>query len=341
MQISDEELIAYLLGDAAPEQRRLIEKRMSVDTTLYERVGQLRLLLGQLDSLQLNYEPPADLFARTLARIEEIGESASVPSGQSASQPIFALPSNVTPATLGASRRSAWDSTALIVCMTVLCCLLLPTILRARFEARRTQCAHNLGFLGRGLADYAFANAARRYPEVSATGLESFAGIYAVKLFDAGLLDSPSQVQCASLFGCKPIRGEMELDIIPTLAQLQRMDLRNLEVCRNAVGGDYAYSLGVVEDGKPVPLRCEGNSHLAIMADTPIIIGGQEQLIAHDGLGVNVLFEDGHVSFVRTECRQNANCDDPFLNLIYARAAGLNKQDACLGPSHFGPVGND
>jgi hypothetical protein len=359
MQISDEVLIAYLLGDSTPEQQLSVELQMEIDPSIGERLSQLRMVLGQIDSVRSEHEPPSDLFARTMARIDATNQPMETPPSQenveaedrasveetfllnNARDSKSALASPLTPNADGRNRRSLWDSTALVVCMTLLSFMLLPTVLRARYEARKTQCAHNLQFLGHGLINLALADPQQRFPEVSAHGPHSFAGIYAVKLKDAGWLESPSQLHCPSLLGCKPMRSEeLELNVIPSLSQLQTLDLGHLDVCRNTAGGDYSYNLGVVEDQVLVAPRCEGRANFAILADTPIHFNGSRQYAAHDGVGMNVLYEDGHVSFLRVACLEDSACDDPFFNLFHEREAGVNKQDACLGPSYFGPVGN-
>ena len=63
MPISDEDLIAYLLGDANPQQRKRIESGLAEDEDLRARLSELRMVLGQLDTMKSHYEPPADLFA--------------------------------------------------------------------------------------------------------------------------------------------------------------------------------------------------------------------------------------------------------------------------------------
>jgi prepilin-type processing-associated H-X9-DG protein len=126
------------------------------------------------------------------------------------------------------------------------------------------------------------------------------------------------------------------------MAQLRTFDPPRLELCRSEAGGDYAYCLGLVDDdGKIVPPRCEGRTNFAVLADAPLIQNGREVFIAHDGQGMNIFFEDGHVAFVVPECWQDEIGDNPFCNIKQAREAGLHSRDASLGPSHFRPLGNE
>lgn len=351
MPISDEELIAYLLGDVNPQQRKRIETGLAEDEDLRVRLSELRMVMGQLDSMKAHYEPPADLLATTMARIDDVCDSADARQAEEsellsangasenkgAREPVQLAPCH------GISeqrfRRGTWDSTALVACVAMLFCLLLPTVLRARFESRRAQCAQRLNHLGRGLISLALADPQERFPAVAEEGPEAFAGVFACRLGEIGFVNSPSDLWCSSLEGCQPNRGTLEY--IPTVAQLRTFDAPMLELCRNEVGGNYAYSLGLVDDKLIVPPRCEGRTHFAVLADAPLIRNGQEVVVAHDGLGMNIFFEDGHVAFVVPQSLQNEIGDNPFCNIRHAHAAGLNVRDASLGPSHFHPRGNE
>ena len=75
------------------------------------------------------------------------------------------------------------------------------------------------------------------------------------------------------------------------------------------------------------------------MSDAPVIWGAEEIFIAHDGYGINILYDDGHVRFfslieVRDarEGRIDFDClaDDPFCNVRGERRIGLHEHDASL-----------
>ena len=338
MPISDEDLISYLLDDASLQQRKRIETCLAEDEDLRARLSELRMVLGQLNSIQRSYEPPPDLLASTMARIDEVSKDADSHQPTAAHASVQ-LPSSHDVTSERRVRRTTWDSMALITCSAVLFCLFIPTVLRARFESRRAQCSYRLGYLGRGLVDLALIDPQQRFQAVTMQGPESFAGIFAVRLCDVGLLNSPSQLSCVSLEGCRPMRRSLQF--IPTMSQLKTYDAPKLELCRNEAGGDYAYCLGVVEDGMIIPPRCEGRTNFAVLADAPLIQNGHGEFVAHDGQGMNIFFEDGHVAFVVPACWQVVIGDNPFCNIMQAREAGLNARDASLGPSHFRPLGNE
>ncbi len=338
MPISDEDLIAYLLGDADPQQRSRIEAGLAEDEELRARLSELRMVLGQLDAINSHYEPPVDLLATTMARIDaECSDREEEVHSTPLREPVR-LAHGLSGVAENRVRRSSWDSVALVCCMAMLLCLFIPTVLRARFESRKAQCAYRLNTLGRGLIDLALLDPQRRFPAVALQGPESFAGIFSVRLCDIGVVSSPAQLRCASLEGCRTTREILEF--IPTTVQLKSLDTQMLELCRNEAGGDYAYSLGVDDSGVIVPPRCEGRTNFAVLADAPLIQNGREEFVAHDGLGMNIFFEDGHVAFVEPESWQNQIGDNPFCNIAHAREAGLSVWDASLGLSHFRPLGN-
>ena len=144
MQFSDEELISFLLGDASQSLVDGIKQQLEFDAELIERLSHLRMVLGHMDSLCTHYEPPADLMGKTLARIdaeagiERLENSNKKPAKKAVThilQPAADPPRQ---------RRNLWDSTALTVSLSLLCCLALPALVGARLEARKAQCAQNL-----------------------------------------------------------------------------------------------------------------------------------------------------------------------------------------------------
>jgi hypothetical protein len=363
MHFSDEDLIAYLLGDASEKLTLEINESLSRDSELVDRLGNFRMLLGQIDSLGCTYEPPAYLVETTLARIDSLDDPNSslcdaashvVGHGEHGLQP--ASRSWVQVAQIAPRRRSSlWDSTALTACLTVMCCLALPALVRVRFESRKAQCAFNLQSTGADLMQFALNHPEGRFPHVSLEGPEAFAGVYAVRLREAGVAISPEQLSCASLSGYKELSPALLLESIPSLPQLHQLALDELHLWQRAIGGDFAYSLGVEEQGTVRAPRYEGRSHFVILADAPIIIGSQEQFVAHEGRGINLLYEDGRVQFVTTHSlpgmtspttvsavtagSQRAHLpDNPFCNQRGVHEVGLHPHDASLAPSQFPPL---
>lgn len=396
MPFSDEELIAYLLGDASAELTQRIQQQLPIEPELLGRLSEFRRLLEQIDSIGSPFEPPADLVDTTLARIdalagetleEGIGEVSRLgelsddgektaereEGGEFVKEIRRGASSHIGyPVLLRASvdtqprRSSWWDSTALTLSLTVMCCLALPTLVRVRFESRKAQCARNLSITGSELIGFALNDPQGRFPQVALEGPEAFAGVYAVYLRDIGAQLSPSQLRCASLIG-SPYDDLSQPDLlpyarsIPTAAELYRFALHDLARWQQTIGGDYAYNLGIAEHGGVRAPKCQGSSHFAILADAPIIItppadnhapaslsaqnNASEQFVAHDGRGINVFYEDGRVVFIAAASLQQPSLnaghfvDNPMNNQHGQHEVGLHSQDASLAPSHFPPLG--
>ena len=229
---------------------------------------------------------------------------------------------------------------ALTLSLTVLCCLALPALVRVRHESRKAQCAENLRLNGLALIEFAIRSANQRYPAVAGSGPEAFSGIYAVRLHNVGLLQSAQQIRCASLLGIeRPLL--QQLSNLPTLQQLRTASHEQLVQWQRLVGGDYAYNLGVLEKRHLVAPRNTGSSHFALLADAPLMEGDSDILVAHDGRGVNILYDDGHVSFVNHRFLNSYSTadDHPFRNRLGDRHAGVDTNDASLGPSWAPPLG--
>ncbi|MEM8733629.1 MAG: hypothetical protein AAGG44_05390, partial [Planctomycetota bacterium] len=59
MSFSDEELIAFLLGDADSNLEQRLRLSLNADPDLRDRLSGLRQVLGHMDSLSGVYEPPS------------------------------------------------------------------------------------------------------------------------------------------------------------------------------------------------------------------------------------------------------------------------------------------
>ncbi len=351
MQFSDEELIAYLLGDASRDLAERLQRQFLAEPELLERLTQFRILLGQIDSLGVPFEPPADLVDGTLARIDAVEEiSPNLPAtgevtygstaarlSQSSPNPPVLLSSRGDTAP---RRSSIWDSTALTVSLTILCCLALPTLVRVRFESRKAQCARNLSITGSELIQFALNSPDGRFPQVALAGPEAFAGVYAIYLHDIGAKLTPEQLQCASLNGTRdrfpsPVTTASSpsqfASSIPSFTELHRLALDELAQWQRTIGGDYAYNLGVAERGTIRAPKCDGRSQFAIIADAPVITPASgsnsqpgepiERFIAHEGRGINIFYEDGRVVFVTT-----ASLIRPTAVSLEPASAGLASQ---------------
>ncbi len=354
MSFSDEDIIAFLLGDADEELAVRIRANLPKDSELAERLSHFRSVLNHLDYVgEQQYEPPSDLIQRTMDKIEELPTSPTTSGATSSSdvqhndpegsseidpldRPVVSFLS--TPVESNRNRRSWLDSMALTVSLVVLCSLTIPAIVRARYESRRAQCATNLRETGSLLFQYAMRQPSRRFPFVSSRGPEAFSGMYVVRLNESGLVPSSRMLRCASLNGVS--RPLPKVIAIPSVEQLHTATPSQLDCWKCNIGGDYAYNLGVFEDEQLVAPKNVGSSHFAILADAPVFVNNSEELLAHDGKGINLLYDDGHIGFLRSSCftSHELTVDNPFRNFHGAHEAGIGISDASLAPSQFPPI---
>ena len=357
MSFSDEDIIAFLLGEAEQSLAAKLRQCMAEDSELVARVNHFRSLLTHLDGAGDLYEPPNGLVESTMQRMSDI-ESDSV----DAAGPNYAdEAASFGPSTSGSqgrtkrpgmfstvrARNSAFlstgysysDSAALTISLIAMCCLLLPTMLGVRIESRRLQCAENLRVNGQALIQFAIRCPDRRFPAVAQSGPEAFSGVYAVRLGSVGLLDSTSQLICVSMRGSEGAWPH-RIPRLPSIEELHEASPYRLVQWKKLVGGDYAYNLGIIERHGLVAPKNNGSSHFAILADSPLMAPSRQSLLAHGGRGVNILYDDGHVQFIcRRRLEQTGLLDDhPFCNRLGDQEAGLDDQDASLAPSFFPPL---
>ncbi len=336
MQFSEDELVLHVLGDAPAELSERIVSAARSDESLRQRIEQLSEMLGMLESPQPVFEPPADLLDSTLARIAD----ATAPQ-----------PAQLTPTVNSKSRGFFWDSPALSLSLAALCCLILPAVVRARYSARKLQCAENLQTAGRSLLSYASLDPEGRFPQIPTSGSGAFAGFFTVQLVEAGMPLRARDLQCSSRIGIDDQQSANPFGSLnaSTVANLPSPALDRFQ---RVAAGNYAYSLGVNESGRVVAPKLLGASHMPVLADAPIVIRqtNEEQFVAHEGRGFNVLYRDGRIVFVDLnafdfasgkhwqQSEADAGLDYPFRNQQGSHEFGVSPSDASLAPSHFPPV---
>lgn len=357
----DEDLLGYLFGALEPHEMRRLEDRLRTDAELRAELSRLEQALSPLsDSRDPADEPPADLVSNTLANLPPLPpvDAESDVEGQTAG----ATPPRLTPVDsrwdAGSGSVQGWtDWIAAATAVAILLGLLLPALAEGRFEARKVACQEQLRGLGTAITQFVLRSEHDRLPAVAAKGPEAFAGVYAIRLNDAGLLPDGSVRWCPSL--PKP-GGGTDADLATFAAAIdasssarvspERLLIRAMELHHTAVdelrelqrlvGGHYAYTLGVIDDRRFGSPRYEGRSTFAVMSDAPL--GGASNpgrwagRIGHNRRGVNVLYESGTVRFIPLEAIDRIP-DHPWLNVRGEVEAGIHIDDAVLAPSWRAP----
>ncbi len=355
-----DDLLGYLLSALEPHEMREIEQALREDPELREQLRQCELSLGPLDRALASepvQEPPPDLISRTMTQIGEL------PGG-----------CDVLPALRPASARSSslafrWaDLLAVAAATAAIFALLIPSIARGRYEARKITCQDHLRQLGTAITQYVLLNGKGELPQLAEAGPEAFSGMYAVRLFDCGLLDRGDNRWCPALDLPSEDLVRLALRTDSTGSSLRglyagmtgelphrlitRRDLRRaldsgrvdwLKAIQRIAGGHYAYNLGVVDGDRYVSPRYEGRSTFVILGDAPI--GGAQSADGvdvsrlkwgHGDDGANLLFEDGSVRYLNVNAMLEMP-DHPYINSRGSIEAGVNIDDSVLGPSWLGP----
>lgn len=363
-----EDLVGYLLGALEPHEMRRVAEALRVDPKLRAELAQIQEALRPLEDA---YEPPAapssDLVARTLDNLPPLphldtqgkdaqpkGDQESSPEGEPVIDSVIdavidagqaaEAPGSLTPMAnaSGWSGRSSmnWlDWVSGSVAVAILLGLLLPAIAQGRFESRKAACQDQLRSLGTALTSFVNRDSGKQLPAVSPNGREAFAGVYAVRLHDAGLLEESGGRWCPSMNPPSTHVDAINVHRMVSLNELHSAPINQLKEIQRVIGGHYAYTLGVVdEDGLAAP-RFKARTNFAVMSDAPMAVNQgrvDAQQIGHSGRGINVLYEDGHTQFYSLESL-SVMPDHPLMNHRGETEAGVDADDASLAPSWRGP----
>jgi hypothetical protein len=325
-----DDLVGYLLDALEPDEKVAIEAQLSRDPGLRQDLEALRGKLQLFEVDQAHYIPPPGLAERTCEFVYSRIEVA------------------LTPATPAPARWRLVDFAVAAAIFLAASVLFLPALHQSRLAAGVTGCQNNLRELGRSLAQFANVNGGH-FPSLVHGDGQFPAGVYATKLSDNGLLVEPSTVICPSSSQAAQV-GQFRL---PALDEIQNASRDRQAELYRSMGGSYGYNLGYLLDGRYHPTENLQRPTFALMADAPDSdavrseaarnaaagdrIPAQLSSLNHGRRGQNVLFEDGHVEFLKG-CNADGCPDNIFLNDQGQPTAGIHRNDAVIGPSHAHPL---
>lgn len=325
----EENLVGYLLDALDPETRREVESYLRSQPDAQRKLDLLRPALEPLAAdrdEEVEEEPPADLWVRTLALVAE-----------HQCRPLPQAPA--IPASRGVIPIRRWYRRADVIvaaCLLVGVFLLVPpSISYARYRHQVIACQDNLRQFHVALRDYSDRHQGN-FPNVADQGPRDVAGIFLSVLYEDGALPTGISVWCPAS-GTRPP------------AEWSLRDLENMEeddfysYVNRALAGGYAYSLGYRDETGVRGLRydpCQpNNDNLPILADRPptgITLGNPSNSPCHGGRGQNVLFIGGHCRFCANRAAGVAG-DDIYVNNDNEVAAGKSVWDTVLGGSAARP----
>lgn len=309
-----EHLLGYLLGALEPAEQEEVDARLADDAGLQYDLGRIREKLEVLgdDDDRRPIGPPCGLAARTCNYVA----ARAATSGR-----------------IGAP-ISGWSAQDLLVgggIFIAACMLLFPAIANSRFQARMLGCQDNLRAIGVALTQYSDFHGGY-FPLVPERGPLAAAGVYAPILSQLRYLDDPAVLVCPA----SALAESREEFRVPTLDELREAGPGQLVVIRRNMGGSYGYTFGYLVDGRYLGHRNRGRSGFALMADSPDDPrGGASQ--NHGSCGQNVLFEDGHVEFLK-RCWLPEGDDHIYVNHDGYVGAGLGPDDSVIGRSSARPL---
>jgi hypothetical protein len=313
-----EQLIGYLLGADDPNERALVQEHLERDESLRRDLEVLRKGLEPLASDPTHYQPPAGLAQRCCDYVFSRTE--------------------VMPAALSATRntkvvRNRWSWLELSVAGAIAVAaavLLLPKVYQSQLQSKLLACQNNLKDIGLAAADYSQRNGGY-YPVARPGDRVNAAGMWAPTLVSQNYLQQPGKsVVCpSSSLADDPQFHE------PTLEEVQAMSAAQLAEILPRLSS-YGFTLGYRDDGQG-PYKLQRNQHrqrFAVASDSPGKNGANSP--NHGGTGQNVLFDDGHVDFIKST-QASPDDDNIFSNAHHEVAPGLNPNDAVIVPSQVRP----
>ena len=327
-----DELLAYLLDDADPEQRRRIEEHLRTDPIWQHEYEKLKACLeANADPPEKITTPPQDLVQKTCMFVrlaEKAGRCSAAPASLSESQD-------------GCTGRKRWtlvDMTVAAAIFVAVGALLFPAILESRRSARRIQCQSNLQQVGGALIK-SIEVGNRNLPHID---FHERAGMFVVELAERGTIDRQELAQflvCpGSELADKVFEGRTVLRI-PSPEELGELSREALTELHGHLTGIYAYQFGYLDsNGTYLPMPFVGRSDATMLGDSPNLSATGAESSNHGRCGQNILSQDGSVKFLST-CKSNSCIGHPFLNDQGEHAAGRGQRDNVLGRSDATPAG--
>lgn len=306
-----EQLLGYLLGALEPHEHEVVEGHLQRDEKARCDLELLRRGLMPLSCDQGHYDPPPALALRTCQHVRARAESP-----------------RLAPAVVGAASSGTWSFHDMAVAAGILVAatlLFLPALSHSRQQARSALCQDHLRQVGLALHQYAQQQSGF-FPYVPASGRLAFAGMYGSTLKETGFLSDDRLLLCP----CCKLCDEPDFHV-PTRQELLEATAAQFVRLRNFAGGSFGYTSGHVVDGHYRGTRDQHRAHFALASDSPNPQRADRCSARHGRCGQNVLFEDGHVAYLKCNTEESTG-DNVFLNADGLLAPGTHPEDAVIFP---------
>jgi hypothetical protein len=314
----EEQLLGYVLDALDPQEHADIEARLRAEPALREQLARIAATVTPLGDPE-HFDAPPHLTRRTCEFV--------------------ALQAHVLSTNSVRSEAERWQLQDLVVAAGIFIAaamLFFPAVNHSRFTARLAMCQNNLRAIGQALVQYSQLQGGA-FPYVAPSGPLSVAGVYGPALVESGALADPRHLVCPE--SELAVEGNFTL---PTTSQLEHAHGAALKALQARAGGSYGYTLGHVEGGEYHGTKNQSRAQFALVADAPQRAEAGWASTNHGPCnGQNVLFEDGHASFLKRCCDAFTGQDDIFVNEHGLVAAGTHSDDSVISPSGVGPRLNE
>ncbi len=286
----NEDIIGYVTGALDAQEHQRIEDLMRSDADLQSQADVIRRSLLPLESYR-HCEPPSDLHNQTLAYVFDQIDAHKVGTASPLAQSAFTSEELVT------SSRRSWRPMDIFVTGIVAASLLMllsPALFNSRFAAELRQCQNNLQNLYAGFSQYSITHEGN-FPAVANNTAFATSGAYAPILLEQGYVTDEGNFFCPAAVESIAWRQPG----IPTQQTVADARPEDLAALQQRMGGTYGYSVGYQAGGRIRAIRNQQRPNFALIADRPSGQSINRYSMNHGGLGQNILFENGHVAFVR------------------------------------------
>lgn len=301
-----EQLLGYLLGALELGEHARVERQLQYDASLRRELESLRAALGPLAAGRRDFDPPPGLASRTCRLVDSMSTdpaqpvcppssratpAASTPPASSAARPApIELPRNA-----GSAYWGLTDVGMAAGLLFVAALLLFPAISNSRSQSLVEACGYRLRGVFTAMVDYNEWHGGNLQCELG--GRPSNPASLLAVLRDAGLLQDARLAICP---GPGARRTDLfALESLPTAANLEALPKCELEPILVKLRAIYGFSLARPRGQSSRSDEEWRRAHLVTIADAPdrnLHLASSN----HDGLGQNVMFQDGSVRLLKT-----------------------------------------
>lgn len=318
---SREHLLGYLLGALSPAEHEQVEAELNRNPTLQAEMQRLRSSVEQvgLGDEPNDWDPPPGLAERTCQFVAASARQVALSAGRLSGEL--------------ERHQFTWSDLVTVAAVVVAAAsLFFPALSFSRFQSQIATCQNQLRKVGFGMQEFSELQPDHSFPGPEAEGPRAAAGIVA-PLLVSHRLAKPQMFLCPASFG---LRDSARVPM-PLPEELDRATGKELLAMQKSMGGDFGYNMGYTADGKLLRPTNARRERYVLAGDAPSNSRPRRASGNHAGRGQNVVFEDGHVQFLR-ELPNTPVLDDPFHNREGWVAAGLDRDDAVLGASEDSPM---